>query len=61
MAYKYLDETKNAPEPEDADDSQQGRRNGELVENVLHYEADDRARDQAQIEQIPRQREVMMT
>ena len=57
----YLDETKNTTEPEDADDSEQRRRNGKLVEDILHNESDYRARHQAQIKQVPWQRKIMMT
>ncbi len=55
-----LDESQDAAEAEDADDAQQRRRDGELVEDVLHDEADDGGRHQDQIEQVPRQREVVV-
>lgn len=57
----YLDQPEDAAEPEDSDDPEQRRGNGKLIEDILHDKADYRGGDECQIEQIPRQGEIMVS
>ena len=57
----HFNQTEDASQPEDPHHPEQSGRDGEFVEDILHDQADDGSRHEDQIEEVPRQREVVVT